>query len=175
MDFKALFELNGSRLLRAACLMCHNEQDARDLVQETFCQAMEASARFKGESNEYTWLYAILRNQFLIHCRKNSRWFPLDLIFDHPTEKVDPWIELNRAESQHRMETALSRLPFKYREVLLLRYVEEMKVDEIARLLRISPGTVKSRLHSATQKLKGKLVAGNRNSILPMGGKNHEM
>jgi RNA polymerase sigma-70 factor (ECF subfamily) len=175
MDIQALFEQHGGRLLRAAYLMSQNGQDARDLVQETFCQALEARARFRGESNEYTWLYAILRNQFRIHCRKNSRWFPLDLLFDHPAEKVDPWSGRDRVEQQQCLERALSRLPFKYRELLLLRYVEEMKVDEIARLLRIAPGTVKSRLHIATRKLQAKLARGKGNSVLVAGGRNHEL
>ncbi len=170
-----MVQAHGDRLLRAAYLLCHNEHDAKDLVQETFCQALDAIKRFRRESNEYTWLYAILRNQFLLHCRRISRLFPLNLIFSHPAERVDPWIQLNRAESHRRMETAMALLPFKHREMLLLRYVEEMKVDEIANLLQISPGTVKSRLHTATRVLRKKLRSGNREALRPMGGKSHEM
>jgi RNA polymerase sigma-70 factor (ECF subfamily) len=136
---------------------------------------MEAIGRFKGESKEYTWLYAILRNQYLIHCRKKSRWFPLDIIFNHPAEKVDPWSQMNRAESHLHLEATMSLLPFKHREILLLRYVEEMKVDEIAALLQISPGTVKSRLHNATRRMQEKLVSGKRKVLRPLGGKSHEL
>ena len=175
MDIETTFQAYADRLLRAAYLLCHNEPDARDLVQETFCQAMDAIERFRGESTEYTWLYGIMRNQYLIHCRKRSRWFPLDLVFGQPAEEVDPWIEINKVEREHQFEAALSLLPFKHREILLLRYVEEMKVDEIARLLKISSGTVKSRLHNATRRLRKKLVPTRHKELRTVGGENHEM
>jgi RNA polymerase sigma-70 factor (ECF subfamily) len=175
MDIETLFQAYGNRLLRAAYLMCNNEPDARDLVQETFCQALDALKRFRGDSQEYTWLYAILRNQYRLHCRKNFRWFPLDLLFDHPAEMVDPWISLNRAESEHRMEAAMALLPFKHREVLILRYVDEMKVDDIAPLLRVSPGTVKSRLHHAPRELQKRLLAGKRQVSPQERGERDEM
>ena len=175
MDIESMFQAFGNRLLRAAYLLCHNEPDARDLVQETFCQAMDAIGRFRGESTEYTWLYGIMRNQYLIYCRKRSRWLPLDLVFDRPAERVDPWSSIDKAEREDQLEAALSLLPFKQREILLLRYVEEMKVDEIARLLKISPGTVKSRLHNATRRLQKKRMAGRRSVRRPVGDKNHEM
>ncbi len=175
MDIETMFQAFGNRLLRAAYLLCHNEPDARDLVQETFCQAMDAIERFRGESKEYTWLYGIMRNQYLIYCRKRFRWLPLDLVFNHPAERVDPWIDINKVEREHQLEAALSLLPFKHREILLLRYLEEMKVDDIAQLLKISPGTVRSRLHNATRRLQKKFMAGRRQVLRPVGGKNHEM
>lgn len=175
MEIEGLFQQYGERLLRAAYLLCHDETDARDIVQETFCQALESIGRFRGESKEFTWLYAILRNQYMNHCRKRSRWFPLDLLFDHPAELVDPWIEINKIERSHQLEMALRRLPFRHREILVLRYVEEMKVDEISRLLKIPPGTVKSRLHNATRRLQKKLLLRRRKVLQPVGGKKHEM
>jgi len=175
MDTETMFQAHGDRLLRAAYLLCHNEPDARDLVQETFCQAMDAIERFRGESKEYTWLYGIMRNQYMIYRRKRSRWLPLDLVFNHPAERVDPWIDINKVERARQFEVALSLLPFKYREILLLRFVEEMKVDDIAQLLKISSGTVKSRLHNATRRLQKKLAPGRRKVLRLVGGKNHEM
>lgn len=175
MELETLFQQHGDRLLRAAYFLCHNETDAQDLVQETFCQAIDAMERFKGESKEYTWLYGILRNQYFNYLRKKSRWFSLDLLLDHPAEQVDPWIELDNFESHQQLERALKILPLKQREILMLRYVEEMKVDEIARLLQISAGTVKSRLHNATRRLQKKLGAGRGKKLQPVGGEKHEM
>jgi len=175
MQIEALFQQHGDRLLRAAYFLCHNETDAQDLVQETFYQAMDALARFRGESKEYTWLYGILRNQYFIYLRKKSRWFSLDLLFDRPAEKMDPWIEIDKLESNRQLEQALKALPFKHREILMLRYVEEMKVDEIGRLLEISTGTVKSRLHNATLRLQKKLLSGHGKKLQPVGGKSHEL
>lgn len=175
MDIETMFQAYGDRLLRVAYLMCHNEPDAHDLVQETFCQALEAMGRFRGESKEYTWLYAILRNQYLLYCRKNSRWFSLDALFSHPAEKTNPWTQLKMTDDQLRIEVAMSRLPFKHREILLLRYVEEMKVDEIALVLQISPGTVKSRLHHATRRMQRYLASGKKKVLRPVEGENHEL
>ena len=175
MDIETMFQVYGDRLLRAAYLLCHNEPDARDLVQETFCQAMGAIERFRGESKEYTWLYGILRNQYFIYCRKRSRWFPLDFILNGPVEAANPQVDFDKIDRSHLLETVLSELPFKYREILILRHVEEMKIDEIARLLGISPGTVKSRLHNATRRLQKKLKPGRSHTLRQAGGKHHGM
>ncbi len=175
MEIETLFQQHGDRLLRAAYFLCHNETDAQDLVQETFFQAIDAMERFKGESKEYTWLYGIMRNQYFNYLRKKSRWFSLDLLFNHPAETVDPWIEINKFESHRQLEQALKILPFKQREILMLRYVEEMKVDEIARVIKISAGTVKSRLHNATRRLREKLLSNGGKMFQPMGGGKLEM
>jgi RNA polymerase sigma-70 factor (ECF subfamily) len=148
----------GDRLLRAAYLLCRNEPDAQDLVQETFCQALRSAKNFQGRSALYTWLYGILRHVFLLHCRKKRRfhWLSKEKASAFVSQENVPLAEQRRKFGH--VARALDELPIKYREILLLRYFEGLKIMEIANLLKISPGTVKSRLHHATRRLRRKLV-----------------
>jgi|WetSurMetagenome_2_1015567.scaffolds.fasta_scaffold239191_2 RNA polymerase sigma-70 factor, ECF subfamily len=175
MNIEELVQNHGNRLLRSAYFLCQSEADAQDLVQETFCQAMGSFNTFRGDSQEYTWLCGILRNQFLNYCRRKKRWFSLEMIFNHPAEKVDPWPEIDKAERHRQLKSALSRLPAKHREILVLRYVEEMKVDEIAGLLNLAPGTVKSRLYHATREMQKRLISVKQIVFQAAGGDPHEM
>ncbi len=59
LDFQELIESYGDRLLRSACLLCGDETEAQDLVQETFVQALKSAHRFRGDSAVYTWLHGI--------------------------------------------------------------------------------------------------------------------
>ncbi|MBP7868215.1 MAG: RNA polymerase sigma factor [Acidobacteria bacterium] len=154
MDLDKLIHDHGDRLLRAAFLLCRNPHDAQDLVQETFCRAMEAAGRFRGESGTYTWLYAILRNTCLNRRRGLFRWFSLDRSHDREDGRPGPGAWVEAQETRGLMDALLTRLPFRHREVILLRYVDELKITEIAATLRVSPGTVKSRLHHAVRRLQ---------------------
>jgi RNA polymerase sigma-70 factor, ECF subfamily len=175
MNIEGLVQQHGNRLLRAAYFLCQSEPEAQDLVQETFCQVMTAQEHFRGESQDYTWLYGILRNQFLIQCRKKRRWFPLDLMLNRPAEEGDCLPEISRMETVQHLEMGLKGLPVQLREILMLRYVEELKVDEIARMLKIPAGTVKSRLHQAIREMQKRMVAANVNLVSAIGGGRHEM
>src|SRR6266446_3726570 len=77
LDLQELIESYGDRLLRSACLLCGDETEAQDLVQETFVQALKSAHRFRGDSAVYTWLHGILLNVCRRHLRKQKR-----LVFD---------------------------------------------------------------------------------------------
>jgi RNA polymerase sigma-70 factor (ECF subfamily) len=145
----------GNRLLRGAFLLCGNETEAEDLVQETFLQAMRSVQRFQGRSSAYTWLYAILLNLTRRHLRERKRivyddqWAEREIC---PADEV-PSRQDARTASAALMK-ALGQLSGAHREVIVLRYFEEMKIHEIARQLGISNGTVKSRLHYAVADLR---------------------
>lgn len=156
-----LLDSYGDRLLRSAFLLCGNETEAQDFVQETFLQAIRSFHRFQGRSTVYTWLHAILLNLIRQHRRDQQR-----LVYDE--ELVSREIA---GESSHQpdaviassaLQTALQRLSSTHREVIVLRYYENMKIHEIAGHLGISGGTVKSRLHYAIQELQ-KLLPGEMN------------
>lgn len=147
----------GNRLLRAAFLLCRNAPEAQDLVQETLCQALESIKKFKGDSSLYTWLYSILRNLYLLHCRKKKRLFSLKSYSMHASTTPNPGYALDLEKTYSRVLDALSKLPIKHREILVLRYVEDLKILEIAKVLSIPPGTVKSRLHHAKRRIKKKI------------------
>jgi len=140
----------GDRLLRSACLLCGNPSEAPDLVQETFLQAFRSAGRFEGRSGIYTWLHGILLNLTRHYHRKRHR-----IIYDEELARQEmPLADelpsaLDIAISSSALMETLRHLSEPHREVLVLRYFENMKVHELAAHLEVSPGTVKSRLHYA--------------------------
>ena len=145
----------GDRLLRSAFLLCGSESDAEDLVQETFLQAIRSAHRFGARSTLYTWLHAILLNLSRHHHRERKR-----LVYDDEAaerEVVDSGelpLGSDLEVSAGSLEEALGRISGPHREVLALRFYEELKIDEIAERLGLSKGTVKSRLHYALAEMQ---------------------
>jgi RNA polymerase sigma-70 factor, ECF subfamily len=155
-----LVELHGDRLLRSAVLLCGNETDAQDLVQDTFVEAARSARRFRGGSTIYTWLHAILLNLTRHYHRSRKK-----IVYDAELESREMAVaseepvpsDLEIAGSA--LTVALRQLSVLHREVLLLRYYEHLKIHEIAAHLGISKGTVKSRLHYAIGELQKRLPA----------------
>jgi RNA polymerase sigma-70 factor (ECF subfamily) len=146
---------DGDRLLRSAFLLCGNEPDAQDLAQETFLQALRSVQRFHGRSSLYTWLRGILLNLSRHYHRERKR-----MVFDDGlVEQTLPVVtESPMAMDERLASSALSRalgqLSAPHREVLILRFYEDLKIHEIAERLGVSCGTVKSRLHYALQRMQ---------------------
>jgi RNA polymerase sigma-70 factor (ECF subfamily) len=148
----------GDRLLRSACLLCGDPVEAQDLVQETLLQAIRSSHRFEGRSGLYTWLHGILLNLTRHYHRRRHR-----VVYDEelahrelpPTEESP--LPLDLAFTAAALTGALRQLSEPHREVLVLRYYENMKIQELAAHLGVSPGTVKSRLHYALAAMQARL------------------
>ena len=175
MDMEQLARLHGDRLLKAAWVLCRNEHDARDLVQEALCRALEAGERFRAESADYTWLYGILRNVYRNQRRSAWHWLPAVFARERQAAEDGPLAPLEAEAIRVQLGNALARLSFAHREVLLLRYVEEMKIEEIAGCLGLSAGTVKSRLHHAVRRFR-KFFRHQNGPILQLtGGEKHAM
>lgn len=146
--------LYGDRLLRSAYLLCGNEADAQDLVQDTLILSVRRVHQFRGKSALYTWLYGILLNLSRHYHRKRKRIVytdqppkPASLEPSEPTSlDVD-------AASSTLMDT-IQRLSPAHCEVIILRYYEGMKIQEIAGHIGVTKGTVASRLHYATRHLR---------------------
>ncbi len=154
VDLQAWLQAHGDRLLRAACLLCGNETEAEDLVQETLLQAMKSADRFRGDSAVYTWLHGILLNLNRRRWRKQRR-----LVLDETV--VLQWpvdgrrtSEEDRTYQTSRLTLALRTLSPEHREVVELRYYENLKIQDIAVQTGVSLGTVKSRLHYAMRCLE---------------------
>ncbi|MBR3763958.1 MAG: sigma-70 family RNA polymerase sigma factor [Clostridia bacterium] len=145
---EALMNAYGTQLKRLCCLYLRDAALAEDAVQETFLKAWRAMGKFRGECSEKTWLTRIAVNV----CRDMQRtaWFrrldrrivPEELPLTAP-EPDDP-----------ALAEAIMALPARDREVILLRYYEQLPPEAIARLLRIPLNTVKSRLARAKKKLR---------------------
>jgi len=170
-----MVEAYGDRLLRGAFFLCRNEAEAQDLVHDTFYQAIRSVKNFNGCSSLYTWLYRILRNIFFNQIRRKKIFS--SLISGPHVSWLRP--EDEGRDSGDRAEAglmeAMSDLPLKHREILLLRYGEGLKIQEIGEILGLSYGTVKSRLYHAIRKLKKKLLRTQSFGLCPVKENSHEV
>jgi RNA polymerase sigma-70 factor, ECF subfamily len=158
-----LVDSYGDRLLRSAFSLCGNETEAQDIVQDTLLQAIQSVHRFQGRSTVYTWLHAILLNLTRHYHRDRKR-----IVYDDdlaareaPAAEEDPG-QLDAGTASSALWQALRQLSADHREVVVLRYYENMKIHQIALALGISQGTVKSRLHYAIGEMQ-KLLPGELN------------
>jgi RNA polymerase sigma-70 factor (ECF subfamily) len=157
-SWEELFGLYSHRLLKAAYLLVGNQDDARDLVQETFLQAIRSWSRFRGDSAPYSWLYGILIHVFHHSLRRKKTAVPIDELRDCDVERPAGFDrEMDNRDCSGQIVTLLQGLSPAHREVLVLRYYEDLKIGQIADLMGVSRGTVKSRLHYATEYLQRKL------------------
>jgi RNA polymerase sigma factor (sigma-70 family) len=148
----------GDRLFRSACLLCGNEAEAQDLVQETFLQAVRSAHRFGGRSSVYTWLHGILLNLTRHYHRDRKRLvYAEELAHREPDPPDETPNGLDVEMTTGALARALRRLSGPHREVIVLRFYEDMKIHEIAARLGISKGTVKSRLHYAIAEMQRRL------------------
>lgn len=143
-----LVERYSALLYRHSYAMLHNEEDARDMVQETFLRYMRARPRLQDADHERAWLLTVAMNLCRNHLRqqKAHATLPLEAVAD-PISLPEDTPLLDR----------LSALPDKIKIVLLLHYVEGYKVREIAARLHLTQSTVKMRLQKGRQLLRSTL------------------
>jgi RNA polymerase sigma-70 factor (ECF subfamily) len=153
-----LLDAHGDRLLRSAFQLCGQETEAQDLVQETFLQAICSVHRFQGRSTIHTWLYGILLNLSRQYHRRHHRLVYDDELLDKEMAEENPGT-LDARTAATALRAGLQKISGAHREVIVLRYYEDLKIHEIAEHLGISKGTVKSRLHYAIQELQTFLPA----------------
>lgn len=171
--FGALVAKYQDRVLSVIYRMCGRWADAEELGQETFLKALERIGQFRGSSGFYTWLFRIAVNLTISHRRRASRISFRSLTgpeeFDGMQAEAltsglaqrrepNPTTVAQSAESSRRIGEALEQLDDEFRLVVVLRDVEDMDYAQIARVLDMPVGTVKSRLHRARCMLKDKLL-----------------
>jgi RNA polymerase sigma-70 factor (ECF subfamily) len=147
----------------------HNEADAEDAAQEAFLSAYRNLAGFRGESKFGTWLISIALNEARNRIRRNNA-VKTESLDEPPDEEghISPtllrdWREipsesLERQEVRHLLQEAIDALPAIYREIFLLRDVEELNIAETAAMLQITEASVKVRLHRARMLLQKSLA-----------------
>jgi RNA polymerase sigma-70 factor, ECF subfamily len=153
-DLQEMVDSHGDRLLRSACLLCGDETEAQDLVQETLVQALKSAPRFRGDSSVYTWLHGILLNLCRRHFRKQKRLLYEEEHVLKATFQPSPADDADRDFRANGVAMAIQKLSPEHREVIVLRYYENLKIEEISRHAGVSKGTVKSRLHYAVRSLE---------------------
>ena len=150
-----------ARLYNSAIRLVDHPEDAADVVQESFLNAYQALHSFKGDSEFFTWLYRIAFNTAISLKRKKRAAVSLDaagsvggLEPDDPSEYVKPGAALERTEDERQLQDAINRLSHEHREVIVLKEIEGLKYEDIAEILAVPIGTIRSRLHRARLELR---------------------
>ncbi|MBP3698069.1 MAG: sigma-70 family RNA polymerase sigma factor, partial [Oscillospiraceae bacterium] len=134
--------------------------DADEAAQEAFVAAWRALPNFRGDAKFSTWLYRLTTNAAIDVMRREKRHQTVGEgeMVDLADDADSPQERVERTEQQEAVQKALATLSEEYREVLLLRYMEELDYAEIAEVLQLPSGTVKSRINRAKAALKTALL-----------------
>ncbi len=141
--------------------LAHNDQDAEDLVQEAYLRAFKFFEGFHGQDSR-NWLLKIVRNTFysrLPQLRKQALASSFDEAFEiESSEEYNPEAIILRYVDQQLLKQALLELPLEYREVIVLRELEDLSYKEIAELVGVPIGTIMSRLARGRKRLQQQLA-----------------
>ena len=175
--FDGLIELYSAKLYKVAYALLGSRQDAEEVVQDTFLRAYRALGAFRGESSLETWLHRIAlnlaRNKYQWNHRRGGG---LNVSLSQPTDsdggdsgqeteqdvpdrRMEPDVVLEQDEIGTNIMKALNGLPDNLRETMLLRHVNDMPYEQIARKLDCKVGTVKSRLSRGREMLRDTLAS----------------
>ncbi|MEE8461246.1 MAG: sigma-70 family RNA polymerase sigma factor [Acidobacteriota bacterium] len=168
--FEVLVTRYQNKLVNYLNRLIHDYEMAVDLAQEAFIRVYRNANRYKGEYQFSTWLYRIATNLAIDEMRRRERkgrffFYNVKESFQQddgtrslPDLRYSPEKSLDRTEKLERLQAAIDSLPEKYRFAFILKEVQELSYQEISKVLRISLGTVKSRVHRAKILLRGKLT-----------------
>jgi len=156
------------RLLRYLLYLAGNREQAEDLFQEVWMRVLVRGGQYNGQARFETWLFTIARN-LLIDLRRKRTMSSLDELFEGGTDEdrpmafeiadddPTPFDHLSNMEDRSRIATALLEVDTLHREVLVLRFHEELSLEEIAKVTRAPLSTVKSRLYRGLAMIKPRL------------------
>jgi RNA polymerase sigma-70 factor, ECF subfamily len=162
-----LIEQYQYRLFRYLVYLTSNRERAEDFFQETWIRVLERGHQYDGKSKFEAWLFAIARH-LVVDWQRRKKMQSLDELLDpedgtpreFPAAGASPLQQAIAKQSEAGVHESLEKIPAVYREVLLLRFQEEMRLDEIASVLETPLSTVKSRLYRGLESLKGALQRG---------------
>lgn len=138
--------------------MTESHEDTDDILQTTFVKIWKYLPEFRGDSQLYTWIYRISTNETItfLNKKKMSEYFSIDMVKNAPEKfKADEYFNGDAIQTALRRE--ILKLPPKQRAVFTLRYFQEMKYEEIAKILETSEGALKASYHHAYIKIKRNL------------------
>lgn len=162
MQLEQFIREHGEELLRLAYTYVKNREAAEDVVQDVLLKAYEQREQFRGGSTYRTYLYRMTINRSYDYLRS---WSYKNTVL---TNKIQQIFQGTKSSEQQvidlsenkRLGQAVFELPVKYREVIILYYYKELKIDEIAHLLSCTDNTVKTRLRRGREKLKSQIEGG---------------
>ncbi|MFZ5391550.1 MAG: RNA polymerase sigma factor [Patescibacteria group bacterium] len=156
--FNQLMSRYQAKILRYVKRLTLNRPDSEDIVQETFLKAYQNINSFKTDLRWSPWLYRIAHNLSFNFLKRLSYsplpFFDPDTLFPHPVAPDNPAQDILDKELKNYLNTCLDKLKPKYREVLIMRYQENLSYKDIAEILKIPLGTVSIRLKRGIEELK---------------------
>ncbi len=169
-EFSRLVDAYSGKIYRLAIKMLNQQQDAEDVLQETFVKAYRALKLFDGRSKLSTWLFRIATNEALMVIRRKH---PDIVSIDEPVETEEgeqepiqiidwcclPESELLSEETREKLDAAVQKLPERLRVVFLLRDINDLSTHETAEVLGLTDTAVKTRLSRARLRLREELSA----------------
>lgn len=163
-----LIEQYQYRLFRYLIYVTGDKARAEDFFQETWIRVLERGHQYDGKSKFEAWLFAIARH-LVIDWQRSKKAQSLDALTDPEQERPlqlpnenqpSPLHQVLAQERVEDVQASLERIPAIYREVLVLRFQEELQIEEMAGVLSIPVSTVKSRLYRGLEALRGALGGG---------------
>ena len=176
--FELLVIENQKNVYNLALRITRDEQQAFDITQETFLKAFTSLKSFRGDSRFSAWLYRLTSNICIDYLRKEKKQKTISITYidgegeelDIPDLRNNPEIELERCELREAIEKGLLQLSEDHRKILVLRDINGLSYAEIARVLDLEVGTVKSRLARARLNL-AKIIGGAGNFSVEVSSK----
>lgn len=168
--FRVLFERYHRRAYALAFGVLRHQDDALDVVQDAFIKAHKYIDKFEGNSSFYTWLYRIVMNLAIDHLRKHRRAKPVELDESKLEDSAEgdtllpkilggnPGRALVDKEIRARIDRALDELSDNHRAVLIMRELEGLSYEEMAKAMGCSKGTIMSRLFHARKNMQRRLI-----------------
>lgn len=157
--FEAVYEAHATMVYNLTYRMCGDAERARDWSQEVFLRVHKSLARFRGRSSLKTWIYRICLN----HCRSRlarrriqteSLTGPLGIDDEIVDPRRSPEARAVASDAGRQVAQALAQVDRVFREAVILRDIEGLTYDEIAKVLRVRPGTVRSRIARGREQLR---------------------
>lgn len=165
--FGEIIEIYKDRVFQICYRMLGNRHEAEDMAQEAFIRAYVNISRFNIELKFSTWLYRIATNLCIDRIRKKKPDYYLDaevpgteglnMYSQIPANTRLPEEDVESLELQTMIQQEISKLPEKYRAVIVLKYIEELSLNEISEILELPLGTVKTRIHRGREALRKQL------------------
>lgn len=139
----------------------HSRQVSEDLTQESFLQAWQHIGQLRSPKALSSWLYHIASNASKLYWRRNKHDNAVDIdVFDLQADGESDSEKIERLEQLGQLKNALSKLPIKLRETIVLHYMQHLTIAQAARVAGIREGTFKSRLSRALKALRKQLIKG---------------
>ena len=160
--FESLLRRYEKRVLALTGRMCRNPEDAQEAAQEAFLAAWQGLPSFRGDASFSTWLYRLASNACVDLLRREGRHSGAagpslndeEISLDVPDTSPSPQESAERKELREQIEAGLQSLSPEHRQVLILREIHQLRYDEIADVLSLDVGTVKSRISRARRQLR---------------------